>query len=216
MNRRKMLGVIIGSLLTVGSVNRAGAYPVTWEFAGAITFVSDENDFLGGAVTVGSAFSGSYTFESTTPDGSPDDPTRGTYSDAITTLSGQVGTVSFFGAVGTVNRLTIFDDLSISDSDQYGISVDIELLGKTVVFRWILFDATASVFSDDSLPLSPPDLGSFYTRRLDIFSESETNPFFLSGQLTSLVPEPGMLLLLGVGALALAKRGYTRSGKTVP
>ncbi|MGD2111093.1 MAG: hypothetical protein PVI86_17080, partial [Phycisphaerae bacterium] len=46
----------------------ANAALITWEFGGRITSVHDVNDVLGGQVSVGTPFSGSFAFESTTPD----------------------------------------------------------------------------------------------------------------------------------------------------
>ena len=68
MNRGRTLAVLVAGLALGCVVNQVSGGLVTWEFAGEITLVRDPDNFLAGAVTVGSPFSGSYTFESATPD----------------------------------------------------------------------------------------------------------------------------------------------------
>jgi len=55
---------IVG-LLSLSVATRAG--PVTWEFGGVVTSVYDPEGLFGGVVSVGTPFSGYYTFESDTP-----------------------------------------------------------------------------------------------------------------------------------------------------
>ena len=52
-----------------GGIVQAGF--VTWEFAGEVTSVEDDLNLLGGQVSVGSPFSGIYTFDPDTPDIDP-------------------------------------------------------------------------------------------------------------------------------------------------
>jgi len=58
---------------------------ITFAFEGDITSVTDRDGILGGQVQVGDTFSGSYTFESTTPDSNPH-VRFGYYADAITSV----------------------------------------------------------------------------------------------------------------------------------
>lgn len=213
MNRRKRLSVMIVALAFAAETGQTRASPITWEFAGEITRVSDPNDFFGGAVIVGSPFSGSYTFESTTPDSDPDDARFGLYDNAITSISGEVGNLTFLGPFrstnfppGSTNFIWISNDPALDD---YLVRSGINLLGETVDLEMLLVDGTGAMFRSDSLPLLPPDLGSLDTAGFSIFFESEASGFSIAAPLTSLVPEPGTLALIGLGALVLLKRRRT-------
>lgn len=205
MNRWKTLAAI-ASVLPLGvGVHPAAGGPITFEFAGEITFVSDVNNFLGGTITAGNPFFGSFTFESTTPDSSPEDPTLGAYVDVFTDISGHFGGLSFLGPVGATNSISVVNGFI----DGYAVSADIDVLGETLKLVVNFIDGDGMAFSDDSLPLSPPDLTSFDTALFSIFDASELIPLTLQGEIISLTPEPGTLALLAIGVLLVAKR---RSG----
>ncbi len=56
-----------------------GATPITFYYSGVVNSVVDQLSELDGSIAEGTAFSGSYTFESTEPDEKSSDPTRGQY-----------------------------------------------------------------------------------------------------------------------------------------
>ena len=67
MNRmRWWLVASLACGLALGSAGRAGAEPITFEFAGTVDGVFDGLGALGGLVQVGTPFTGSYTFDSET------------------------------------------------------------------------------------------------------------------------------------------------------
>ncbi|MGB2985012.1 MAG: hypothetical protein WBE26_03940, partial [Phycisphaerae bacterium] len=192
--------MILGTVVLMALVGTARASPVTFEFAGEITSVEDLTGVLGGAVSVGSLFSGSYTFESTT---GPTSPGGGFYADAITAVSGQVGDLDFLGPLEFNNFLLIADDVPESGSDQYLVRAAVELLGEITGFSMTFVDSTGTIFSSSALPLFPPPLELFDSSEFKLSASSET--FILIGEVTALVPEPATLVLLSIGVSIIAK-----------
>ncbi len=180
----------------------ARAAPVTWEFTGQLTLVNDLDGSLEGVFSVGMPFSGQYTFESTTPDSSYIDPTFGRYEDAVTGISGILGEVPFFETPGLAGSISVFNDVSIAGFDGYGVSGVTEFLGARVRFTLSLGDTTGSVLLDDSLPLTPPDLSGFDSTLFILELEPDGDALF--GEITSLVPEQGTLVLMVVSVFLLS------------
>lgn len=198
MKRRSVFAIAIGSLIAGVVVDPALAGLVTWEFTGEVTSVFDRNNLLGGAITVGSPFSGSFTFESTTK---PTEPGGGFYGDAITDISGQVVDLPFHGPISSIdfNFLLVEDNIPHSGDDQYLVRTAAEFLDETVAFGLSLIDTSGTVFSNRILPLSPPALELFTSTEFKLSPVSES--FLVVGEVTSIVPEPMSLILLGVGVL---------------
>ena len=69
MNLSRKIAVVIVAL---GSVSVAQADLISYEFSGTVD-VSDSGDLLGGAFSSGNIFTGSFSYESDSPDGSPSD-----------------------------------------------------------------------------------------------------------------------------------------------
>ena len=90
-------------------VAQARAELITFYFGGEITSVDDPNGTLGGAVQVNDAWSGSYTFESTTPDLYPGTPEIGRYESSAASMSMTLGTLTI-EAQGTQCSIGIFDE----------------------------------------------------------------------------------------------------------
>ena len=203
-----ILVTLFGLPLGVG-VGTARAELITWEFAGEIDFVSDPNDRLGGAITVGMPFSGLFAFESTTPDLNPDDTSFGWYLNAVVSVSGQIGGQAFgrdpvddggFMAVSDgVDRL---DRLVV-----LGPRMRADFWSSVPTFSLDLVDLTATVFSNDTLPAVPPDLALFDSATFELSSVSD--PTKLRGPLTVLVPEPATFGLFALATALLCVRPST-------
>ncbi len=201
MNRKRMLCFLLGGLLLGPGVAVSRAGPITWEFSGEIFLVSDGNDLLGGAVVVGTPFSGSFTFESTTEDSDPRSFV-GFYEDVLLDLQGQVGDVPFSGPLGETS-ITIVESLS----DSYSLVTDVDFLGERLDFG-IFLSGPSALFADTSLALLPPDLDSFGSQgSFTIVDGTEVLSLNVRGSVSVLVPEPATVLLLAGGlALAVVKR----------
>ena len=214
MKLRSAIAFLLVSSAFGSSAAPAMADYVIFAFEGEITSVEDDDNLLGGAVTVGSPFSGSYTFDSLTPDSDPH-PRRGLYWDAIIEISGDIAGIPFSGPVGERNSIEVQNDFASTTLDGYVVRPDVDLLGLDMDIIIALVDDTGAAFSTDHLPNSPPDLELFNTRHFALFDASESVPLRLYGNVTSLtlVPEPATLLMLGVAALMLSTgRAMRRRG----
>lgn len=202
MNLQRALALGAASLALAARPGTSGGEEVTWNFAGELTTVSDPNGHLGGSVTVGSLVSGSYTFDLSTPDDLPGDPTRGKYTDAITAVSGQVESLSFLGPAGPTNVVHVSD--GYLGGDFYRLSTDVDLQGIPLELEITLSDPLALVFSSDGLPVEPPALEDLDYARIGF--NSQIDEIILSGDLTSLVPEPATLLPVALGGAWAGRR----------
>jgi hypothetical protein len=211
MNRRSAFAlVVIGLVLGLGE-HAAKAGPITWEFSGQIGDVFDPDNDLGAAITVGTPFSGSFTFESTTADSNPASAGFGTYVDAITAISGYVGTRPFFASDSLSSQINITDSGGDNDVFSFGAEGIIfsDFAGEFDM-SFVYSDPDASAFSSDALPLFPPELTSSAGAAVSFSAVSGRAAF--DGNVVVLVPEPGTLALLVFGTLAIIKRRrYSRS-----
>ncbi|UCC31348.1 MAG: PEP-CTERM sorting domain-containing protein [Phycisphaerales bacterium] len=206
MSRQTVVALVI-SILALRA-NPVSAELVTFEFAGEVTHVWDDDGLLGGAVTGGSPFSGLYTFESTTPDSDPDEPRHGLYNDAIMLVSGDVAGISFAGPAGTLNAIEVLDFPDTS-FDKYRVFAEITLLDIGLDLSLSAHDASGTAIQSESLPITPPDLALFGFTMFSVFDGSEAIPLGIDGQLTSLVPEPVTLVLFGTVGLLVSRRRRT-------
>jgi hypothetical protein len=201
--------------LCAGWAAPCAAAPVTYSFTGSVTqttFVP--NDPFAGAIGIGTAFSGSYTFETTAPDSNPF-ASNGSY-------------MSFgapYGFTATIGGFTFAtsDVLSINvangAADQYSV---LACAGGPFCFgsTWSLFleDLDGTAFASDAQPYPSPLLSAFETALFAFSGFVNDNQVQITGQLNSLVcsagcdpvgtpvPEPGTLILVGTALAALGRR----------
>jgi len=189
----------------------AMAAPVTFQFAGHLTSVDPAVTTATG-FTAGHLFSGSYTFESTTPISSSQ-PTSANYMNAVTHLDAKIDTQLVVAPQPiTASAISIRDNQLASGGlvDRYivlgsAVNPGETSAGSVSAFLFRLENGFPSTFDSTSLPTHPPSLSSFSVRQA-IF-------LFRSGQaigtLTSLtaVPVPAAVLLFGTGLTALIGLG---------
>jgi hypothetical protein len=178
---------------------------VTWEFAGNLTRVDDNAGLFGGSVSIGDPFSGSYTFDSETPDSDPGSITRGLYENAVSGASGNFGAASYSFVSGADNVIEVLDFPGIGVRS-YRALFSVEILGEQLDLSLYFQDPTGAVFLDDSLPVSPPDLEPLDLAKIELFDGSERLDVTIVGQFTTVIPEPATVVLLAVGALLTVRR----------
>jgi len=211
MNRRfsirfPSMFLAAGFIVVLGDASARAGF-VTWEFAGEATSVQDDTNLLGGAVTVGSPFSGTFTFDPDATDSDPH-PRRGFYEESIIDFSGAIATVPFWGPVGNRNSIEVKNGFGSPTLDSFSVRPDVRIVGVDLDVTIGLFDSSGIVFGSDALPVLPPDLDFFSTRRFILFDQSETLSFRVAGDVSSLavIPEPSTFALLGLGSVLVARR----------
>lgn len=177
--------------------------PVTWSFKGEITSVTDFANVLGGAVSVGTTFFGSLTFESSTPDSNPD-PSFSSFQSALIDFSGSVGGIPFGGPILGVDSINIANGLPTVSSDTFNLFSSVDIAGQTLNVILNLTDSNGLAISTDALPVDPPDLSQFDSVTLRFMQQ--LLDLDLKGDITLLTPDPGTLCLLGIGAAAFLRK----------
>ena len=192
----------IVAVLILGA-GAASADVVTFAFTGTI-----DNDPFGVFGTA--AFSGNYTFDSATLQ-VLNTPTSGGYagSGGIFSMS-----VSFTGTMGgALDGLPFLGDtLNITVNNGFPGPLDEYLATVTSSVDSAFFlelrldDGTGTAFSNTLLPLTPPSLGGFSSKRFALFAGTLDNPLEAEGTVSTLtctsgcavstVPEPSSVTLL--------------------
>jgi hypothetical protein len=200
--RRISTSVLLGLLLAPWL---AHAGPITFQFTGIVTQVPIDD--LGTGIQSGDSIVGVFTFESTAVDAIAA-PTAGSYTSTGPAygISAAIGPgASLFAVSGSMN-------IGILNSfvDQYTAHA----ASPTLVLDLFFQDNTASVFSGDSLPLTPPPLAGFAQREFHLdqtdVAGQETQ---VDGTITSLTcsagciaqtaPEPATAGLLFAGTVLI-------------
>jgi hypothetical protein len=191
---RLLAPVLLSSLLAAWP---AAAVTISASAAGTITSVDPA---LSAEFSVGEAVAFSYSFDSLAADFSSD-PQTGAYGAA-----GFATTWGDYSATAANGTILIENDLP---GDGYGAGSNVVVGDAVGIFaldriQLELDDSSASVFSDDSLPLSV-DLADFDERRMVLrFSYAGTTAFVTASLDALTVPEPGSAGLFGAALAALA------------
>ncbi len=236
---------LVGVALLLGVPASALAAPITFTFTGTVTHVDAR---LQGSFSTADTMSGFVTFDSALTDSRPLTSMFGRYgglSALEVTISGAAPIATYTARLdatcGTVacSYVEVFNDPSGIDEeyevlarqmsgagvgvlDVFGVPVDL----FPAMFELLLIaDKVGGNYSDDALPLVPPDLQLFeFYREWFLDFEADRTGGSLRGSVTSLAlgttappsaPEPATVALLGSGLLALLvrKRRYVPAGR---
>jgi PEP-CTERM motif-containing protein len=229
-----LMRVILSSLacLSILIVSRqyAQARLIAYDFTATVQSVdTSELTTLGISVSIGDTMTGSFAYDpaNSTADGFPANPNQGAYGFDVppSSMSYTVGGYTFTADstllggypfpnpdffVGPLNDVSGVDTLSIGSGSKVG--------ARNVETNIRLFDTTASVFSDDSLPTSysDQDFDSSLIRlfRIDTFAFTVfTAELDTLTESTAIVPEPSAFIIMGVGLISIMRRSLSRRNK---
>ena len=192
------------------------ASQITFHFTGTVTQTNfDPSDPFGGSIGFGTAITGSYTFDSATPDSDPS-VSSASYQHAgppyglSINIGGNLFSTNDFLAVNVLNGAGI---------DQYGVLAcnggSAACFSGDLTVSMLMQDATGTALASAALPVAPPPVAAFPSRTLSLYRNyfDDAGTFYqiqIDGTLDSLtaVPEPSTTtsLLLGCALFAIARR----------
>jgi hypothetical protein len=205
MRRQSNWLLAIVGLLTFLGTPEVRAAPVQFTFTGSVTDIPVNDTSL--VVSPGDSIIGSYTFESTTPDGAAS-ATEGSYTapsgapyGLSVTIGGNPFSTQDFLNIGIANFGLLGDVYTVLGCSPDVGCTDLEL-------EIALRDIDGTAFSSDALPLTPPLLSLFEIRTFHVFALLGGNELQIEGTIDALtcptcvptpIPEPGTLGLMVAG-----------------
>jgi len=216
MPQRFTMALALVVTLACASLTRAA--PVQFTFTGSVTDIPVNETSL--VVSPGDPIAGSYTFESTTPDGAAS-ATEGSYTSPSGAPYGMSATIG-------ANPFSTNDFLNIGIAN-FGPSGDFhtvlacspDVSCADLEMEIALHDLDSTAFTSDALPLTPPDLSLFEIRDFHLFALIGGSELQIEGTIDTLtcpacvptpIPEPGTIVLLASGLLLVSL--YTRRATT--
>jgi len=181
-----------------------------------VTDVDDPGSLLEGNVNVGDTITGSYKYDSDTPDSSPIDPVVGFYwhYSAPHGITLNVGSLIFQSNPADVEFLiNIINDSTSGGElhDSYGLRSYRNISNVNLhvdSISWWLRDNTATNISSDALLNTPPIVNDWGDLNSLVIAGGKEGGYGIGAIVTSavLVPEPSSFLILSFGFLYLRKR----------
>jgi hypothetical protein len=192
----------------VGSPFPASAAAITFGFSGTVGSIVEGGSGTAPAL-IGQAFSGTFTFESTTLD-SDSDPIYGLYLGALSAFSYEIGSNSYLllgSGSPPFNQIEVAGGYAFYNAILEGPDV---LQGSSVHNAGIslaLSYLTTQPFGQ-LLGSTPPPLPAYGNALSLVINETPSDGFSITGELNSLylVPEPSTAMLLAGGLICLALR----------
>jgi len=190
-----LIALLIASILAVGSPIEAYAETISIAITAEVAEVSDPGGYLGGAINVGDVITGTYVYESTTPD-TNSLPTVGDYrhTTAPFGITLNAGGLVFRTNPNNVDFLVeIVNDHGIPAMDGYLLRsynniFDISVPGERENhIAWQLNGPTLNAISSEALPTVAPVLADWQSIfGLTIKSRASfTSEFFIRAHVTS-------------------------------
>jgi len=188
----------------------AQAALITIEIEAVVDSVDDPFGYLEGKIIVGDIITGSYTYDSLTPDSNPW-PTLGRYEYHAPPygIFLSVGGFEFETNPGNVDFfISIENDHPPDDNYLVRSHNNLPLSNGTLIggISWLLNDPTGNALSSTDLLTTAPVLDDWGFNRLTVNGGTPAIPFGILSHVTSAIPEPGTIMLLGLGGLMLRRR----------
>jgi hypothetical protein len=186
---------------------------ITIGLTGTVYSVGDPCNVFGGQIHINDTLTGTYTYDTSTPDSNPSNPAVGDYYhySAPCGVSVTINGFNFRTDPNNIEFEVYIYDAQNSYADCYAFDSyhNSPLPDGTLVERinWQITDSTGTALSSDALPTTTPNLDDWdMDGGLFIFGPGHWG-FAISADITSvvLIPEPATLLLLVFG-VAICKR----------
>lgn len=208
MKRGTMLLIAAGVCLLAFQSQRADATLITISIEAEVDYVEDLGNYLEGRINPGDIITGTYTYDSTTPDTNPSFEV-GDYEHYSSPYGISLTVGGFLFATDPTNvsfLLEVVNDYPSGDSYLVLSYNNLPLSNGSVVdhISWQLDDPSGNALSSDLLPTLPPVLADWQSI-VGLRLEGE-RAYIIDAHVTSAVPEPVTILLLAVGGLALVRR----------
>jgi hypothetical protein len=215
VKKAKILATFALVLVLLGGSLRAEL--ITFNITSQVTYVDDPYNLLNG-LPVGTMMTGTYTYDSATPDFRPLDEHQGSYRHTTPpygwylTADGFVfqtdpGNVDFWVSVTNYDQPPKKDHYVVSSLNNLPFNNDV-----FYSIGWQLDDSTCTALSSDALPTTPPVLEDWnYKWGIQIIARYNDPPFQtlafrMESEVTEVVPEPATFMLLALGSLTLLRR----------
>jgi hypothetical protein len=210
MKAKKIIVAIFLMFWLVLWPSLAEASLITIEIEAVVDSVMDEGNYLEGKVNPGDTIMGFYIYDTSTPDTNPS-LYVGDYEHHTPpcSISLTVGGFEFKTDPTNVDFLVeiINDSTSGGLHDAYGLisyhNLPLSNGSSVDEISWWLTDLSATALSSTELPTTAPVLEDW---QINIFNMSGSRTFGIWAHVTSAVPEPSAVLLIGLGGLLLRKR----------
>ena len=182
---------------------------ITIDIIATVDSVDDQGNYLEGKISVGDTITGYYTYDLLTPDSEPlayaglyehNNPPAG--------ISLNVGGFNFRTDLDNIDFVVaILNDYPPLLKDQFWMRSynNLPLSNGTTVdgISWQLDDLSGNALSNTDLPTTAPVIDDWEANVLNISGDRK---FGIQAHVTSAVPEPATVLLIGLGGLLLRKR----------
>ena len=223
--RRAKIMVVFFVVLALSATNLC-ATPIEINITAQVAVVDDPCGLLNGQLSVDDIITGSYIYDSDTPD---TDWVHGAASDTVGRYwhySPPYGITLFVGGLifqtdpADVEFLVeIVNDAEPLMEDGYNLRSynNLPVYEGVAVshIHWQLDDDSGSALSSDALPTMPPVLEDWspFEFTIEGYGEDPKYKYTIWADVTSveLVPEPATVLLLGLGGLALLRKHNRKS-----
>lgn len=207
----RVIGITASLLCALVAAQRPShAANVSFNFSGSVADVQGGVFTSGGTGTNGFSsalpMSGSFTFNSATPDVLPGDSMWGLYPNPIQNMTLKIGNYTTAFSPGS-SVMQIINNPGLGDTFKVtlnGFAGAVNGLTPTT-FELELINPNGSAFTNDLLPTAPPSLSSFASNQWRLVFGGVGNK--VQGALTSLVPLPAAVWLFGAGLIALVGLG---------
>jgi hypothetical protein len=215
MNMRRVLQA---GICFIFLISNAYSQTLSYRFSGTINY--REGNSHGGFFNVGTPVTGWYSFNTNSPDFNPDPQTIQTYSVGSPYSFG----IEINGIKFSTERVSMMFSNNNWGEDAYRVNSTQDPLTPSKYFQGLenvntisgvlyLVDYSMTYYSGSQayVQLTTPDLSEFNTQRVSLWGTlpgGGPTEFFTTAQINELyaVPEPGTILLLGLGAALLRRK----------